>query len=45
MDFNRKRKLPMCMLIRCQEKEFNKCGFKNSLISFLTDCRERKEMY
>ena len=43
--FTGKRKLPLCMLIKCQEKESNKCGFENSLISCLTDCRERKEKY
>ena len=45
MDFTGKRKLSLCMLIHYQEKESNKCGVENSLISCLTDCRERKEMY
>ena len=40
-----KKKLSLCMLISCQEKKSNKCGFENSLIIWLTDCRERKEMY
>ena len=35
MDFTGERKLPLCMLISCQEKESNKCGFENRLISCL----------
>ena len=35
MDFTGKRNLSLYMLISCQEKESNKCGFENSLISCL----------